>query len=86
MYSDEYDDTYDSDGMALVADAPTDERRPFVTPRVLQPRGAEVRGKLRYIFIFTCADGAELLSYYLYRRVAQVSSRKFLEAEGHSGQ
>ncbi|CAH0720515.1 unnamed protein product, partial [Brenthis ino] len=36
MYSDEYDDTYDSDGIAPT-DA-TDERRPFVTPRALQKR------------------------------------------------
>ncbi|XP_063365773.1 activating signal cointegrator 1 complex subunit 2 [Cydia amplana] len=45
MYSDEYDDTYDSDGVtpapAAVTPAPadpTDERRPFVTPRALQTR------------------------------------------------
>ncbi|XP_028167378.1 activating signal cointegrator 1 complex subunit 2 [Ostrinia furnacalis] len=35
MYSDEYDDTYDSDGVAA-ADAGDDTRRPFVTPRALQ--------------------------------------------------
>lgn len=35
MYSDEYDDTYDSDGVAPTADAADDARRPFVTPRAL---------------------------------------------------
>lgn len=35
MYSDEYDDTYDSD-VTPAADA--DERRPFVTPRALRAR------------------------------------------------
>ncbi|XP_026741943.1 activating signal cointegrator 1 complex subunit 2 isoform X1 [Trichoplusia ni] len=37
MYSDEYDDTYDSEGVAPAADTP-DERRPFVTPRALRCR------------------------------------------------
>ncbi|CAH2238345.1 activating signal cointegrator 1 complex subunit 2 [Pararge aegeria] len=43
MYSDEYDDTYDSDGVAPTADVTDDPRRPFVTPRALQQRqrGAE---------------------------------------------
>ncbi|XP_034834671.1 activating signal cointegrator 1 complex subunit 2 [Maniola hyperantus] len=36
MYSDEYDDTYDSDGVAPTADVADDPRRPFVTPRALQ--------------------------------------------------
>ncbi|KAI8439144.1 hypothetical protein MSG28_012999, partial [Choristoneura fumiferana] len=36
MYSDEYDDTYDSDGAAPAPADPTDERRPFVTPRALR--------------------------------------------------
>lgn len=35
MYSDEYDDTYDSDGVTPSADA-DDARRPFVTPRALR--------------------------------------------------
>ncbi|CAG4994667.1 unnamed protein product [Parnassius apollo] len=35
MYSDEYDDTYDSDGVVPAADSADDPRRPFVTPRVL---------------------------------------------------
>ncbi|CAH0755595.1 unnamed protein product [Diatraea saccharalis] len=40
MYSDEYDDTYDSDGVTPVADAVADEpRRALVTPRVLRPAG-----------------------------------------------
>ncbi|XP_075980422.1 activating signal cointegrator 1 complex subunit 2 [Anticarsia gemmatalis] len=34
MYSDEYDDTYDSDGVTPSADV-DDHRRPFVTPRAL---------------------------------------------------
>lgn len=38
MYSDEYDDTYDSDGVTPTADAVDDPRRPFVTPRALQAR------------------------------------------------
>ncbi|XP_061719107.1 activating signal cointegrator 1 complex subunit 2 [Cydia pomonella] len=38
MYSDEYDDTYDSDGVTPAPADPTDERRPFVTPRALQTR------------------------------------------------
>ncbi|KAL0821479.1 hypothetical protein ABMA28_004948 [Loxostege sticticalis] len=44
MYSDEYDDTYDSDGVTPTADSTEDARRPFVTPRALraaQPREAE---------------------------------------------
>ncbi|XP_026495747.2 activating signal cointegrator 1 complex subunit 2 isoform X2 [Vanessa tameamea] len=36
MYSDEYDDTYDSDGVSPAADATDDGRRPFVTPRALR--------------------------------------------------
>ncbi|CAH0679965.1 unnamed protein product [Chilo suppressalis] len=36
MYSDEYDDTYDSDGVAPVADQQHEVGRPLVTPRVLQ--------------------------------------------------
>ncbi|XP_050664663.1 activating signal cointegrator 1 complex subunit 2 [Leptidea sinapis] len=38
MYSDEYDDTYDSDGIVPNTDLTDDVRRPFVTPRVLQSR------------------------------------------------
>ncbi|XP_068617826.1 activating signal cointegrator 1 complex subunit 2 [Battus philenor] len=38
MYSDEYDDTYDSDGVAPRNDTADDPRRPFVTPRVLATR------------------------------------------------
>ncbi|KAJ8712098.1 hypothetical protein PYW07_004940 [Mythimna separata] len=36
MYSDEYDDTYDSDGVTPTADVTEDARRPFVTPRALR--------------------------------------------------
>ncbi|KAF9421266.1 hypothetical protein HW555_002738 [Spodoptera exigua] len=36
LYSDEYDDTYDSDGVAPVPDLSDDTRRPFVTPRALR--------------------------------------------------
>ncbi|CAK1550374.1 unnamed protein product [Leptosia nina] len=36
LYSDEYDDTYDSDGVAPTTDLGDDPRRPFVTPRALQ--------------------------------------------------
>ncbi|XP_035444201.2 activating signal cointegrator 1 complex subunit 2 [Spodoptera frugiperda] len=36
LYSDEYDDTYDSDGVAPTADLTEDARRPFVTPRALR--------------------------------------------------
>ncbi|CAH4030227.1 unnamed protein product [Pieris brassicae] len=35
LYSDEYDDTYDSDGIAPTKDMADDPRRPFVTPRAL---------------------------------------------------
>ncbi|XP_045500339.1 activating signal cointegrator 1 complex subunit 2 [Colias croceus] len=35
LYSDEYDDTYDSDGVAPATDMAEDPRRPFVTPRAL---------------------------------------------------
>lgn len=35
MYSDEYDDTYDSDGVTPAADAAEEPRRPLVTPRAL---------------------------------------------------
>ncbi|XP_052743467.1 activating signal cointegrator 1 complex subunit 2 [Bicyclus anynana] len=38
VYSDEYDDTYDSDGVTPTADVADDARRPFVTPRALQQR------------------------------------------------
>ncbi|XP_046969536.1 activating signal cointegrator 1 complex subunit 2 [Vanessa cardui] len=41
MYSDEYDDTYDSDGVAPAADAADDARRPFVTPRALRTQRDE---------------------------------------------
>ncbi|CAB3230207.1 unnamed protein product [Arctia plantaginis] len=41
MYSDEYDDTYDSEDVAPRADAADDPRRPFVTPRALQPRDSK---------------------------------------------
>lgn len=46
MYSDEYDDTYDSDGVTPTADVTEDVRRPFVTPRALlthDKRDNEVR-------------------------------------------
>ncbi|KAI8439148.1 hypothetical protein MSG28_012999 [Choristoneura fumiferana] len=45
MYSDEYDDTYDSDGAAPAPADPTDERRPFVTPRALRTNARDKEGQ-----------------------------------------
>ncbi|XP_045451438.1 activating signal cointegrator 1 complex subunit 2 [Melitaea cinxia] len=43
MYSDEYDDTYDSDGVAPTADQTDELRRPFVTPRALMTGRRDAR-------------------------------------------
>ncbi|KOB65478.1 putative activating signal cointegrator 1 complex subunit 2, partial [Operophtera brumata] len=45
MYSDEYDDTYDSESVAPTAADAEEVRRPFVTPRALLPRGGRGEGQ-----------------------------------------